>query len=85
MLVSMLCFSLGLIGLISGIGLLVAAAYNAYVICKHPDYERQLLAADVEQTGPGSADAGAGISTALPRRASRGCHRCDGRFLEKQP
>ena len=28
----MLCFSLGLIGLISGIGLLVAAAYNAYVI-----------------------------------------------------
>ena len=50
-LVSFLCFSIGLIGLISGVGLLVAAAYNAYVIYKHPDYEREMLENDVEQRG----------------------------------
>ncbi|EGB02561.1 hypothetical protein AURANDRAFT_68765 [Aureococcus anophagefferens] len=52
---SMLCFSLGLIGLISGVGLLACAGYNAYVIYKHPEYEAEMLHADVEQLGPGSA------------------------------
>ena len=55
LLLSMLCFGLGLIGLISGIGLLLCAAYNAYVIWKHPEYEREMIEADAEQRGPGSA------------------------------
>ena len=53
-LVSFLCFSLGLIGLISGVGLLICALYNAYVIYKHPDYEREMLEADIDQQGPSS-------------------------------
>jgi hypothetical protein len=69
-LVSFLCFSLGLIGLISGVGLLVAAAYNAYVIHKHPDYEREMLEADVEQRGPSSVYGVAGSVVAPPGRAT---------------
>ena len=71
-LVSFLCFSIGLIGLISGVGLLVAAAYNAYVIYKHPDYEREMLENDVEQRGPSSVYGVAGSVVAPPGAGSGG-------------
>ena len=77
-LVSFLCFSIGLIGLISGVGLLVAAAYNAYVIYKHPDYEREMLENDVEQRGPSSVYGVAGSVVAPPGASSGG----DSSWLE---
>ena len=77
-LVSFLCFSIGLIGLISGVGLLVAAAYNAYVIYKHPDYEREMLENDVEQRGPSSVYGVAGSVVAPPGAGSGG----DASWLE---
>ena len=76
--VSFLCFSIGLIGLISGVGLLVAAAYNAYVIYKHPDYEREMLENDVEQRGPSSVYGVAGSVVAPPGASSGG----DSSWLE---
>lgn len=52
LLISMLCFSLNVKGTIAGVALLGAAAFNVYVLCKHPEYERLQQSSDREQRGP---------------------------------
>lgn len=55
-LMAFLCFSLGsLLGTLSFAALLGVAAFNAYVICKHPEYEETQQLADLEQRGPPDA------------------------------
>lgn len=59
-LLSILCFTLNLIGKITGVLLVCTALLNLYVILKFPDYEQETLAAD--QKGQGNDISGLAAS-----------------------
>lgn len=54
LLISLLCFNLNVTGTIAGAALLGTAAFNVYVLYKHPEYEQQQQLSDREQRGPAS-------------------------------
>eukprot|EP00635_Sarcinochrysidales_sp_CCMP3193_P001356 CAMPEP_0118905834 /NCGR_PEP_ID=MMETSP1166-20130328/9645_1 /TAXON_ID=1104430 /ORGANISM="Chrysoreinhardia sp, Strain CCMP3193" /LENGTH=290 /DNA_ID=CAMNT_0006845105 /DNA_START=9 /DNA_END=881 /DNA_ORIENTATION=+ len=77
-LMGMLCMGLNTMGLVAGMACILAAVFNAYVICKHPEYEQKMMAQDMEQRGPGGpadifaagADSGANWAAQNPDKAA---------------
>jgi len=63
--VSLLCFDLGVLGIVMGGGLMFCAVLNAYALCKYPEYIIPAAVSEAQKTAATAKALNAGTSAAI--------------------